>query len=272
MQCNPKFYSQFASDEAFWQQVKFEQKANHGKHHPVYTLTPCFCTKFGATGIDVAPKKELASICGAFGWGSTIAMVLGICVSLAILTVNILFRTILITLICWIGEDTHSQQLKSITNGIFVTQFFNTGILLPLVFANFEEVGLPFAHYFNAQYPDFTPEWYVMVGFKLTQTMIINAMFPIIEFTINYTKCWATRKFDRSWGHDTYSTKQTSMQLYIDIYSGPEYMIHFKYSGILNVCWITMMYGMGMPVLFIIASFTFWVLLSVERLCVAYFY
>lgn len=102
--------------------------------------------------------------------------------------------------------------------------------------------------------------------------MIINALFPIIEFVINYTRCWATRKFDRSWGNDSYSTKQTSMQLYIDIYSGPEYMIHFKYSGILNVCWITMMYGMGMPVLFPIAAISYWILLTVERLACAYFY
>ena len=62
------------------------------------------------------------------------------------------------------------------------------------------------------------------------------------------------------------------MQLYIDIYSGPEYMIHFKYSGILNVCWITMMYGMGMPVMFVIAALSYFILLTVERLAVAYFY
>jgi hypothetical protein len=71
-------------------------------------------------------------------------------------------------LIKWIGEDTHSQQLKSITNGIFVTQFFNTGILLALVTANFTEVNLPLASYFVGKYPDFTPEWYTVVGYKLT--------------------------------------------------------------------------------------------------------
>ena len=49
-------------------------------------------------------------------------------------------------------------------------------------------------------------------------------------------------------------------------------MIHFKYSGILNVCWIVMMYGMGMPALFPIAAITYWILLTVERLACAYFY
>jgi len=44
---------------------------------------------------------------------------------------------------------------------------------------------------------------------------------------------------------------------YRDLYSGPDYVIHFKYSGILNTMYITMMYGLGMPLLFPIAAFTF---------------
>lgn len=102
--------------------------------------------------------------------------------------------------------------------------------------------------------------------------MIINSIFPYIEFFIAYTKLSLFRLRDRSWGKDSYKTKKTSMQLYIDIYSGPEYMIHFKYSGILNVTFVTMMYGMGMPILFPIAAFTYFNLMSLERLLVAYFY
>jgi hypothetical protein len=93
-----------------------------------------------------------------------------------------------------------------------------------------------------------------------------------IEFGIAYTKLTVFRFMDRSYGKDTYKTKKTSMQVYIDLYSGPEYMIHFKYSGILNVSFVTMMYGMGMPILFVIAAFTYFNLMTIERLAVAYFY
>ena len=102
--------------------------------------------------------------------------------------------------------------------------------------------------------------------------MIINAIFPFVEFGIAYSKLFAFRKMDRSWGKDEYKTKKTSLQLYVDLYSGPEYMIHFKYSGIMNVTFVTMMYGMGMPVLFLIAGFNYFVLMSLERILVAYFY
>lgn len=102
--------------------------------------------------------------------------------------------------------------------------------------------------------------------------MIINSIFPIIEFSIAYSKLWVFRKMDRSWGSDTYKTKKTNMQLYVDIYSGPEYLIHFKYSGVLNVTFVTMMYGLGVPILFPIAAWSYFVLYTLERLLTAYFY
>jgi len=39
----------------------------------------------------------------------------------------------------------------------------------------------------------------------------------------------------------------------MDLYSGPEYIIHYKYSLLLNSAFVTMMYGLGMPILFPIA-------------------
>ena len=38
------------------------------------------------------------------------------------------------------------------------------------------------------------------------------------------------------------------------VYCGGDYVIHFKYSGVLNVVYVTMFYGMGMPILFPIAG------------------
>lgn len=188
------------------------------------------------------------------------------------MVINTILRTILIKLIKWIGEDTHSAQLKSITNGVFVTLFFNTAFLVLLSYANFAEIGLPFASLFDGYFYDFTSSWYTYVGYKFTQTMLINAFFPIIEFGIAYSKAWAFRKMDRSWTNDDHNTKKTSIQVYVDLYSGPEYFIHFKYSGILNVCFVTMMYGLGIPILFGIAAMAYFVLFSLERILVAYFY
>jgi hypothetical protein len=49
-------------------------------------------------------------------------------------------KELIIRMITWVGEDTHSERLSSITNGVFAAQFFNTGFVLLLVNANFKGV------------------------------------------------------------------------------------------------------------------------------------
>jgi len=63
------------------------------------------------------------------------------------------------------------------------------------------------------------------------------------------------RKMDNG---NPYKTKKTSMAALRILYSGGDYIIHFKYSGMLNIAYITMMYGMGMPSLFPIAALNYW--------------
>jgi len=89
--------------------------------------------------------------------------------------------------------------------------------------------------------------------------MIINALFPLCEIFMNYGPLWLARKLDGG-NKDSYNTKCSNMQRYVDIYSGPVYQIHFKYSGIMNVTFVTMMYGIGMPILFPIAAFSYFML------------
>ena len=52
-----------------------------------------------------------------------------------------------------------------------------------------------------------------------------------------------------------YKTKKTGMAAFKDLWSGWDYVVHFKYSFVLNVVFVTMMYGVGMPILFPIAAF-----------------
>jgi hypothetical protein len=46
---------------------------------------------------------------------------IGSAMSFMIVVINTILRLILISLIKWIGEDTYSKQIKSITNGVFIT-------------------------------------------------------------------------------------------------------------------------------------------------------
>jgi len=96
-----------------------------------------------------------------------------------------------------------------------------------------------------------------MVGFLIVKTMIINSILPYVGLVTAFLIPALKRKMDRKWGNDIYVTKKTSMAMYKQLYSGAEYVIHFKNAGILNIVYMTMMYGVGMPILFPIAAFNF---------------
>lgn len=89
----------------------------------------------------IADESKGIPICQHFFKDKTNSLILGQSVAFIIIAVNLVLKTVTIKGIEWVGEDTNSEQLASITNGIFVAQFFNTGILILLVNGNMTEHG-----------------------------------------------------------------------------------------------------------------------------------
>ena len=182
----------------------------------------------------------------------------------AIIAINYILKDMTIRLITWIGYDTHSELMTKITNGVFVALFFNTGILLLLT--NWGTYG------------DYTPAWYAMVGSVLVSTMNLNAFMPPVYEGIANATAWLFQTMDNGWNcckkreERLYITKTTQIYQYLDLYTGPDYIVHYKYSGVLNVAYVTMMYGLGLPMLFPIAFLSFFIFWATERYQIAYTY
>jgi hypothetical protein len=119
---------------------------------------------------------------------------------------------------------------------------------------------------------DFTIGWYKEVGRVIVHAMITNAFFPIIEFGLFFTLRWGARFWSQRLRCSRYVSKAKSIQEYLDLYCGPMYAIHYKYSYILNVVFITFMFGAGLPILFPIALLSMIVLYLVESLCLVFSY
>jgi len=168
--------------------------------------------------------------------------------------------------------------MTKIVNGVFIALFFNTGILLTLTSANLNDVSGWLGHIFNGTYYDYSPVWYAKVGSVLVSTMLLNAfMPPFYEATTNAT-AWLYQTMDNGWRcckpkqERMYNTKCTQIYQYLDLYTGPNYIVHYKYSGILNIIYVTMMYGLGLPALFPIAFISFFIFWATERYQLAYTY
>jgi hypothetical protein len=87
--------------------------------------------------------------------------------------------------------------------------------------------------------------------------MLINCLLPYITIAIGFGIPLLKRKLDNKFSNNPYITKKTSMADYKDLYSGTEYVIHFKCANVINIVWVTFMYGIGMPMLFPLAVLNF---------------
>lgn len=108
-------------------------------------------------------------------------------ITVIILVINLVIRELLIYIVMLTGYDTISDMVTAITNAVFITQFFNTGILLLLVYGNLEEVGVSVL---KGPFYDFSPEWYAIVGYSIVQTMAINAFLPLFFETYPILLKW----------------------------------------------------------------------------------
>ena len=199
-------------------------------------------------------------------------------ITVAIVVMNVLLRLITIHLVTWIGYDTHSEIMTKITNGVLLVLFFNTGMLLNLVNANLSDVSPMLGSIFNGAYYDYSPAWYAKVGNTLVHTMLLNAFMPIIfeslqivmayVFIARDSGLWCSKKPYTRY----FRTKQKQIYALVELYSGPQYIIHFKYSQLLNVTYVTMVYGFGLPLLFPIALLSYTIFWVVERYQMAYTY
>jgi hypothetical protein len=102
--------------------------------------------------------------------------------------------------------------------------------------------------------------------------MLFNVYWPVVEFFINWGMRYGFRFMDRKFTCNEYNTKKTTIKQYVEVYSGPTFFIHYKYSSILNITFVTMMYGLGLPILFPIAAAAIFVLYCMEKLMVNYSY
>jgi hypothetical protein len=99
--------------------------------------------------------------------------------------------------------------------------------------------------------------------------MIINAFLPYVLIATGWGIPFIHRYLDGK--NNKYVTKKTSMAQYKKIWSGGDYVMHVKESGLLLIVFVSCMYGVGMPLLFPVAAFNFFNQYTCERIVACYF-
>lgn len=69
-------------------------------------------------------------------------------------------------------------------------------------------------------YHDYMPEWYLDVGLKIVQAMVINSIMPYVGVGVALVVPKLIQGLDNGFTGDLYKTKQTSLIKYRALYSG----------------------------------------------------
>lgn len=143
---------------------------------------------------------------------------------------------------------------------ILYTQWFNTAILLLISSSD--------------EYPDFTTNWYILIGPTIVKTMMLLSVFPYINFTLFFGIRLLKRFLDSGTTCCTKRprTSKATIQQFVELYAGPEIEMYFKYSNVLNLTFVAMTHGMALPILFPITLFGLINNFFVERTLLAYYY
>jgi hypothetical protein len=120
-------------------------------------------------------------------------------------------------------------------------------------------------------YSDFDDDWFRIIGNTLIGTLVFTSYFPIME-AFGYWGMRLTFRWLDGWSLSSNTTDTKSIKQYVDNYAGPLYSMHYKYAGLLNITFITFMYGFGIPVLFPISAFAILVMYLVEKTMLFYAY
>ena len=107
--------------------------------------------------------------------------------------------------------------------------------------------------------------------------MFIVGISPIAEAMLfHMIRKIKIKKDSGYWGNpdpnEMVSTKAKTMPQFMAIYSGPEMMMHFRYCNIMVTCFVSMMYGIGVPVLFPVALLNLLMAYTLDRILVVYIY
>ena len=98
--------------------------------------------------------------------------------------------------------------------------------------------------------------------------------WPPLEFIIFYGLRYLYRVLDQKTllPRNYLWSRTKTIQAFEEIYNGPEFSLHYKYSYIMVVVFVTFTFGAGLPVLFPLAFVSLLLFYTCERLMIAYSY
>ena len=182
-----RFVEKFQSiEDEVDKQETFKQYAlidiDHAKIRKGMGYYQCYCKIYSTDSEDQDTHDKF---CYEYNYENQLSLYLGILASVLLNIVNFFLEMINKYFIDRIGYKSKSSRDSVILLKNFISQFFNTGIILLLCNANTTYSILSFIP-LNNSYVDISYHWYTHTGTSIVIVMIICAISPYIEFLIEF--------------------------------------------------------------------------------------
>lgn len=102
--------------------------------------------------------------------------------------------------------------------------------------------------------------------------MVINSVLIVVIDILWFFYRWIRRKLDSFGSTEDNTSKCKSIYEYVNKFAGPELFIYSKYSRILNTVFITCIFGISMPLLFMVTAGTFAIMYVKSVIMIFYVY
>ena len=281
--------STMASETAFTSEILFVDKVTKD------SLLQCFCTKIISDPVTYGdfrspkyyfnPLEDIANISLAnttviphiedypkgdwcYKFALDFAEIQGYTIGgvLLIIVINIILKAVMKILVRFERPHSKSEYAVSLSGKLFIVQLINTGLILLLVNGNLSSMGvdngLLDGLLFGGDYEDFNSQWYISIGSSLVLTMIINMLTPLYSPVGNCVTRGLKRAKDSAkcclcCCQDKQFSKQLTQSEYENLWSGGDFELPARYGALEMVYWVTLMYGSGLPILYVLAFLYF---------------
>ncbi|KRX00706.1 hypothetical protein PPERSA_00933 [Pseudocohnilembus persalinus] len=252
-------YPEVNCSEVKYDNIKSSDIINESEQNSGAGFIQCFCNdkiqdiiKYTANKSGYfKDKKEIYEVC--YDWFQDYAFIqlLPLIAAICVIEVNFFIQLLFRKLSSFEKYNYLTQEYAARIYKIFIAMFINTGLLLLIINVDFKISNDNFLHsVLGGQYQDLTPSWFKNVGTVIIFTIAVNTIStPLVMMGFQLIRV-TLRCLDRGCTYNGKKTNKRKTQQLIDLYTGPEFMIDLRYSQILNVIFIGMVYSAGLPLLY----------------------
>lgn len=222
--------------------------------------------------VTVLDHHITGQVCNDYLQSAIFIQLTAVILPLMIIVFNVVLKMLAIILVNWLGIENKTVNISIIQSVVFILMFFNSAIAILLINSNVEganQNGL----FFNGLYSDFSDDWFDKISMFFLTPMFAQIIFPITYFVPGYIIQKGLAMLDRNFTDPKlYKTKCNLAYDYAEANSGTEHLLYEKYPRLLNIIFVSLFYGFGMPLLPILIFISLVISYFFDKIAVALYH